>query len=115
MPLEWQDINVRSPREIFYFLGRIARPQIRTGAPSLTIGDTAVSPKKIPKPLFTVICNSEHKSAEPLAQATHRGRTCLIPRDDDSYSAQVLQYLSLLITLSKVPGAVPTSPTVLVR
>jgi hypothetical protein len=115
MPFEWQDINIRSPREIFYFLGSIARPQIRTGAPSLTIGDTAVAPQKAPRPLFTVVCNAEHKAGEPLAQATHRGRTCHVPRDDDSYSAQVLQYLSLLITLSKVPGAVPTSPTVLVR
>ena len=115
VPLEWQDINVRSPREIFYFLGRIVRPQIRTGAQSLTIGDTAVDSKKTSKPLLTVLCNSEHISVEPLAQATHRGRSCHVPRDDNSYSAQVLQYLSLLITLSKVPGAVPTSPTVLVR
>lgn len=115
VPMEWQDINVRSPREIFYFLGRIVRPQIRTGAQSLMVGDSSVNAKKTPKPLLTVLCSFEDKSAEPLAQATHRGRTCHIPRGDDSYSAQVLQYLSLLITLSKVPGAVPTSPTVLVR
>jgi hypothetical protein len=115
VPHEWLDINVRSPREIFYFLGQIARPQIRTGAQSVTIGGVNVDSKTTPKPLFSVVCDSEYKSGEPLAQATHRGRSCHVPRDDHSYSAQVLQYLSLLITMSKVPGAVPSSPTVLIR
>jgi hypothetical protein len=114
-PQEWLDINVRSPREIFYFLGQIARPQIKTGAQGVMIGGDNVDSKKAPKPLLTIVCNSEYKSGESLAQATHQGRSCHIPRDDHSYSAQVLQYLSLLITMSKVPGAVPSSPTVLIR
>ena len=52
---------------------------------------------------------------DPLAVAVYRGQTCHVPRDDGSDSAQVFQYLSLLVTLSKIPGAIPASPAMLVR
>ncbi len=50
-----------------------------------------------------------------MATATYRGQTDQVPRSDQSHSAEVMQMLSLLVTLSKVQGALPTSPAVLLK
>ena len=63
---------------------------------------------------MTVICDRK-PDTDPLAEVRYRGRDCHIPRDDGSHSAHVMQYLALFITLSKVAGAVPSSPAVLVK
>jgi len=113
--MAWQQVRLRSPREVFYFLGSVVRSQQQNPQQVWTVGASAQDASRAPKPLFKVLCDANATHPQPLAQAVYRGRECQIPGGDDSYSAQVLQYLSLLITLSKVPGALPGSPAVLVR
>lgn len=113
--MAWQQVKLRSPREVFYFLGGVVQSQQQDPNRVWTVGASAEDASRAPKPLFKVLCDANAKHPQPLAQASYRGRECQIPGGDDSYSAQVLQYLSLLITLSKVPGALPGSPAVLVR
>lgn len=112
--LKLQNLDIRSPREIFYFLGSVVRPQLeRPGsAPALVSAQKANEPAR---PLINIVCGRSPADKETLAVATHRGRACHIPRGDNSHSAHVMQYLGLLVTLSKVAGAVPTSPAVLLR
>lgn len=114
-PTLWTAIGLRSPREIYYLLGRVVQAQLDKPGEPLLVGDAKEWPEQQPKPLITVVCDTPPKNAETLAQVQYRGRVCHVPRDDGSHSAQVLQILSLLVTLSKVQGAVPIAPTVLVR
>lgn len=111
----WDGIGLRSPREIYYLLGRVLRAQLERPGEALLVGDAQQWPEQKPKPLIRVICDSAPTGGEPLARASYRGKECHVPRGDDSHSSQVLQALSLLVTLSKVQGAVPTAPTILVR
>ena len=111
----WDGIGLRSPREIYYLLGKVLRAQLERPGEVLLVGDAQQWPEQKPKPLIRVICDSAPTGGEPLARASYRGKECHVPRDDDSHSSQVLQALSLLVTLSKVQGAVPTAPTILVR
>lgn len=114
-PLNWHSLDVRSPREVFYFLGRIIKSQMEDPGRVFLVTDSSASADRASRPLLRVVCNAMFTSDDQLAVASYRGRTCFIPRGDDSHSAQVLQYLSLLVTLSKVPGSVAPSPSVLVR
>lgn len=114
-PLNWRSLDIRSPREVFYFLGRVIRAQMEDPGRVFLVTDSTASTDGAGRPLLRVVCNSSSVSDDQLAVANYRGRICFIPRGDDSHSAQVLQYLSLLVTLSKVPGSVTPSPSVLVR
>jgi hypothetical protein len=114
-PLLWTAVGLRSPREIYYLLGRIVQTQLERPGEPLLVGNAAERPGHQPKPLISVVCDTAPQIADTLAQVQYRGRVCHVPRDDGSHSAQVLQVLSLLVTLSKVQGAVPIAPTVLVR
>lgn len=115
VPLTLRDIslNLRSPREVFYALGRLVKPQLdRSDATPAMVASP--DPQVSARPLIQIVCD---RPAPPnaLAVATHRGRACFIPQGDRSYSAHVMQYLGLLVSLSKVTGAVTTSPAVLLK
>ncbi len=114
-PLNWYSLDIRSPREVFYFLGRIIKAQLEDPGQLFLVTDSATGSDRVGRPLLRIVCNAMFTSDDSLAVANYRGRKCFIPRGDDSHSAQVLQYLSLLVALSKVPGAVPPSPSVLIR
>lgn len=113
LPLNVQEISLRSPREVFYFLGRLVRPQLAGSGVSPAMIES-LEAQSSARPLIQVACDRP-APANALAVATYRDRVCHIPRDDNSHSAHVMQYLGLLVTLSKVAGAVPTSPAVLLR
>ncbi len=111
----WRDIKIRSPREVFYFLGEVVKQQLHEPSQAWVIGGTGVGSTKGGKPLLKVFCNSPLVPSDALAVASHRGQNCHVPNDEASYSAQVFQYLSLLASLSKIPSSLPTTPAVLIR
>jgi hypothetical protein len=113
LPLDWPLTSRRSPREVFYFLGQIVRAQFDRPGHRWQVGDPSVAAGT--RPLFNVVCADKPPSQEPLAMAPFKGQTCYVPRNDGSHSADVLQYLALLVTLSKVSGAIPASPGVVIR
>ena len=51
----------------------------------------------------------------PAYTVSYKGATYSIADDDESYTKPVLEFMSTLITLAKIPGAIPASPAVLVR
>ena len=63
-------------------------------------------------PIFVVEKNS---SAKSLSSVNLEGDTYSMPRDSQSYTRDVLVTLSQLLTLDKVPGSIPASPSVLVK
>ena len=63
-------------------------------------------------PIFVVEKNS---SAKSISSVNLEGDTYSMPRDSQSYTRDVLVTLSQLLTLDKVPGSIPASPSVLVK
>ena len=61
-----------------------------------------------------LVAKGPMKSA-PLATVKYQGENYSIPKDSVSYSNQVLVLVSQMLTLTKVPGAIPLSPAVLIR
>lgn len=113
LPVDWSLTDRRSPREVFYFVGQIVRAQLDRPGLMWRIGDPS-SPSGA-RPLFNVVCADKPPAVATLAWTPYNGRICYVPRGDGSHSADVLQYLSLLVTMSKVPGAIPASPGVIIR
>jgi hypothetical protein len=35
--------------------------------------------------------------------------------DDDSYTKDVIEFMSMLVKIAKIPGAIPSTPAVVVR
>lgn len=113
--VDWELVDLRSPREVFQFVGDVVRLQMEHPARVWMVGDAQVDPARAPRPLFSVVCSEQPSPSDALAKTQHRGRYCHVPRNDGSHSATVLQYLALLFTMSKVPGAIPASPGVVIR
>jgi hypothetical protein len=111
----WRDFNVRSPREVFQFVGEVVRSQLQNPGLVWKVGDPDGQSGRPPKSLIHVVCGATPTGGEPLATANYRGQTCHIPQDDQSHSAEVMDTLALLVTLSKVQGALPSSPAILIK
>lgn len=117
-------IKLRSPRNVFSFLGTIAFLQLRPDPIVITIKDSdqfAQRPELITNmddestsiPLFKVVKNDS--TVDAIASINYRGNTYSIPAAKTSTSREVLVLLSEILTLSKVPGAIPPSPAVLIN
>jgi hypothetical protein len=113
------NIKLRSVGNIFDYLGSVMLVQQKTPPkdvliyPSKNLLQSYYESFKEPTPLLKVYKNNS--SINPVASVTYRGDTYAISDDDDSYSKIVIEYLSNLLTLAKVPGSIPASPAVLVR
>ena len=108
-PLGLDSVNLRSAREVYQFVGKVVQMQLR---------QPGQSPYKVAyteQPLMVVKCDESASGGVPLATVSYRGRSCHVPAQGSGHSAQVLQMLSLLATLSKVPGAIANSPAVLIK
>jgi len=113
-------IAVRSPGNVFNFLGTVMNAQLENVEskmimiqPTQTVSDPYNSRHQHPVPLFKVYKNS--LNIKRAASVKYKGDTYSIADDDDSYSKQVLEFMSTLISITKIPGAIPPSPAVLVR
>ena len=112
-------IKVRSTGNVFDFLGSVMLVQAQDNKNVVTINPPKSLLKSYypnyqkPSPLFRVYKNNNDIKMATSVQ--YRGDTYSIAQEDDSYSKIVLEYLSTLLTISKVPGSIPPSPAVLVR
>ena len=112
-------IKLRSTRTVFDYLGRLVDLQNQNPPRLITIksadqtsttasGQTSM----VSYPIFVVEKNS---SAQSISLVNLEGDTYSLPRDSQSYTRDVLVTLSQLLTLNKVPGSIPASPSVLVK
>jgi hypothetical protein len=117
-------IKLRSPRNIYSFLGSIVSLQLQPNPKIIKVKNSdlfAANPSMVHDlnddasslPLFEVFKNNQ--SILPIAMVNYRGSTYSIPADRTSRSREVLVLLSEILTLSKVPGAIPASPAVLIN
>jgi hypothetical protein len=113
-------IGIRSPANVFDFLGAVLNAQYQGDGsktvmikPSKSVFDNYNERYKEPLPLFKVYRNQNISS--PAVVVTYKGITYAISDNDDSYSKDVMEFMSTLVTVSKIPGAIPASPAVVVR
>lgn len=117
-------IKLRSPRNIYSFLGSIASLQLQPNPRVIKIKNSdyfPANPSTVQDlnddassvPLFEVLKNNN--STRPISVVNYRGNTYSIPADRASRSREVLILLSEILTLSKVPGSIPPSPAVLIN
>jgi hypothetical protein len=115
-------IKLRSVRNVFDFLGAVVNLQNQPVPKYVkVVGDAYLDAKAYKEdeilakgtPLL-LVAKGPMKSA-PLATVKYQGEDYSIPKDSASYSNQVLVLVSQMLTLTKVPGAIPLSPAVLIR
>ena len=113
-------IGIRSPGNVFDYLGAVLNAQlINDGSkmvmikPSTSVFDSYNERYKNAQPLFKVYRNQS--ITNPVATVNYKGMTYSIADDDDSYSKDVMEFMSTLVTVAKIPGAIPPSPAVIVR
>jgi hypothetical protein len=113
-------IAIRSPANVFDFLGSVINAQQAGNGhkpvliqPSKSVNDDYNQRYRAPHPLFKVYVNQTIPN--PAAIVTYKDETYSISDKDDSYSKEVMEFMSTLVTISKIPGAIPASPAVVVR
>lgn len=117
-------IKLRSTRNVFDFLGSVVALQTGPQKKIVTIKNSDLfqidrrylldeSSDKDAFPLFVVEKNTQ--SSKPLVSVKYRGETYNIPEKNAGASRQVLVLLSEILTLNKVPGSIPPSPSVLIK
>lgn len=113
-------IGVRSPGNVFDFLGAVLNAQFEGDGskevllqPSKSVFDSYNNRYKQPLPLFKVYKNASNLDA--AASVNYKGVTYSIADNDQSYTKDVMEFMATLVTIAKIPGAIPASPAVVVR
>jgi len=117
-------IKLRSPRNIYSFLGKIVTLQLQPNPIIIKVKNSdffATNPGMVldlnddasSLPLFEVFKNNQ--SIRSIATINYRGSTYSIPSDRTSRSREVLVMLHEILGLSKMPGSIPASPAVLIN
>jgi len=116
-------VNFRSTRNVFDFLGEIVTMQNAENPNIVTIFNpellNASANAKVsdfpPVPLFVM---QKNKSVgKPLMSLSYRGDTYTVPDHgaSESFTKDVIVLVSQLLTLNKIAGSIPASPSVLVK
>jgi hypothetical protein len=113
-------ISLRSPGNVFNFLGSVVKAQLDSEhaktinvQPSGSVFDPYNKKYYSPQPLFMVYKNA--RLPNPAATVIYRGDTYQINGDDNTYTNDVMEFVSTLVTIAKIPGSIPASPSVLVK
>lgn len=113
-------IGLRSPGNVFNFLGSVVKAQFDSNhastvyiQPAGSVFDPYNKKYYTPQPLFKVYKNA--RLANPAATVVYRGDTYQIDSDDNSYTNDVMEFVATLVTIAKIPGSIPASPSVLVK
>lgn len=113
-------IGVRSPGNVFNFLGAVMNAQFEGDGskevmlqPSKSVFDSYNQRYKQPLPLFKVYKNATNIDA--AATVVYKGVTYSVADNDESYTKDVMEFMATLVTIAKIPGAIPASPAVVVR
>lgn len=113
-------IGIRSPGNVFDFLGAVLNAQFENDGskevllkPSQSVFDSYNQRYKKPLPLFKVYKNANNVDA--AASVKYKGITYSVADNDESYTKDVMEFMATLVTIAKIPGAIPASPAVIVR
>jgi hypothetical protein len=113
-------IRIRSNSDIYNFLGEVLTAQIQPEPRMVYLTPTAITNKQKKSlneaevPLI-IIKKNPPLGIKSIASVEYDGDTYIIPADNASYSALVINILSQFLNLNKIPGSIPSSPAVLVK
>jgi hypothetical protein len=106
--------SFRSTRDVFTYLGRLVQAQAETGQnPGPMLEQERSTGGKRLVPLFSVVKNQP--KATDLVDVMYRDNVYGVPKDNDSYSAEVLNLLDELVKLSKSINSIPPTGTVVLH
>ena len=113
-------IKLRSVANVFDFLGNVLNAQYQDTPVLVKIATSEYSSlnykirdKVVSYPLLYIYKNSDKN--DQVARVKYRNDEYSIAENDGSFSIAVLEFLSMLLTISKTQGSIPASPAILVR
>jgi len=117
-------IKLRSTRAVFDFLGTLVNLQNMNPPRQIKVMSSdaiAINTELLFKRDFSsaipllVVEKGRGSSSNALTSVKYQGETYSVPAQSDSYTREVLNIVSQLLTLNKVPGSIPASPAVLIK
>lgn len=111
-------IKLRSTGNVFDYLGQVLNAQTQTNSFLVTIRTPHSPSGKHTKvwgeyPLLKIYKNI--RPDDPIYSVNYRGDVYSVDGDDSSFSSKVLEFVYTLIAATKIPGAVPATPAIVVR
>ena len=109
-------IKIRSTRNVFDFLGQVLNAQLNEKDPYLLMlrpTGPYTQGANVSLPMFKILKDSGNSPSS--AAVVYDGNSYIIPKNDAGYSNMVLDIVSQLLTLNKIPGSIPASPAVLIK
>ena len=112
-------VRIRSTNNIFEYLGQVVKAQLADKPYIVTLPPSAGTFNNNKGTLnrdALLIVNKDKPTPKPFAMIEGRdGATYTIPSDDNGYSPMAIKLLSQLMSLQKLPGSIPASPSVLLK
>ena len=114
-------LDVRSGRDVFRYLGRIARRQMDdphdwvATLPAARGASVPDMPATHSDALLVVRKGRAPAGTQAIASTHYMGQDYHVPFDGSGYSAAVFDLLSVLLSTYKVPGSIPASPGILLN
>lgn len=113
------NIRIRSTNNIFEYLGQVVKAQLAEKPYMVTLPPTATTfnsstSKSNEYALFVV--NKNQSTPRPFSNIEGLdGNLYSIPSENNGYSPLAIKLLSQFMSLQKIPGSIPASPSVLLK
>jgi hypothetical protein len=112
-------IRLRSPNTIFEYLGQVVRAQQQEHPYLVTLpptSSTSNDPNGQSNQFALLVVNKDKLSGKSFASVEALdGSQYSISSENNGYSPTIIKLLAQFMTLQKIPGSIPVSPTVLIK
>lgn len=112
-------IRIRSTNNIFEYLGEVVRAQLNTPPYLVTLPPTSTTfrdNKGSKNEFVLLLVNKDKPTPRPFAAIEALDESIYsIPSQDNGYSPLAIKLLAQFMSLQKIPGSIPASPSVLLR
>jgi hypothetical protein len=112
-------VRIRSTNNVFEYLGKVVRAQLAEKPYLVTLpptADTFSSNRGKLNQYALLVVDKDKPTPKPFAVIEGLdGDAYSIPSDNNGYSPLAIKLLAQLMSLQKVPGSIPASPSVLLK
>ena len=113
------NIRIRSTNNVFEFLGQVVKAQLSEKPYLVTLSPTATTFNSKTDKLnqyALLVVDKDKPTKKPFAAIEGLdGDVYSIPSENNGYSALSIKLLAQLMSLQKIPGSIPASPSVLLK
>jgi len=113
------EIRIRSTNNIFEFLGQVVKAQLADPPYMLTLPPTATtfnSNKSASNEYALLVVDKDKPQQRPFSSIEGLdGSIYSIPSQNNGYSPLAIKLLTQFMSLQKIPGSIPASPSVLLK